>query len=343
MAPPNPRIGSSTPANLQDEQQEKFVLRQGFSEEISDEQALRINESQKDIKIEHALFEESMQKMSLVLSTAGNSKPKGLIIIGDSDSGKSTLLRAFCKKLEDEEERFYSGKKSVYESSETPMEHYSVKPAFMFSIPSGSTVNGILERALKLNGIPIKNRMTLTQLENLLYDRLRELKTRVILIDEFQDIARIGYRQQDDILKVIKEMTNNLSIPIIAAGTRASEPIIESDEQIYTRLRKIYLHPFEADHNFRDFLTAYGEKRINLQHKVDFYDSELAGKIHSRTNGLVGQVTQLLSMAVKHAILTKSERITVKTLEEIPFVPLNTALGGGNKRKKEKQMRDMGV
>ena len=152
MVSRDPRLGSSEPDEPQDEKKEKFVLRHGFSEGVTDEQALRIKESQKDIQIEHAIFEESVQKMSLALSTAGNSKPKGLMIIGDSDSGKSTLLRAFRNKLERDEGRFYDGRKDVCDGSKTPWEHHSVKPAFMFSIPSGATANGILDRALMLNG-----------------------------------------------------------------------------------------------------------------------------------------------------------------------------------------------
>ena len=172
------------------------------------------------------------------------------------------------------------------------------------------------------------------------------MKTRVILIDEFQDVAHIGYRQQGDILKVIKEMTNNLSIPIIAAGTRDVESILISDEQICTRFRQIYLHPFEIDENFKDFLSLYAESRIHLRHKVDFENEEntkLVQEIHTRTDGLVGQVTQLLSMAVKHAILTGEEKITVETLNKIHFVPLSVALGGEKQKSKAKQREEMGL
>ena len=123
------------------------------------------------------------------------------------------------------------------EYEEQPLEQHAIKPAFLFSIPSRATVNGVLERALSANGIILDRRATLNQLEDIFYNKLTLLKTRVILIDEFHDIGGIGYRDQNLILKVLKEMTNNLSIPIIAAGTNAALPILQSDEQVWTRLR----------------------------------------------------------------------------------------------------------
>ena len=135
-------------------------------------------------------------------------------------------------------------------------------------------------------------------------------------------------------------MTNNLSLPIIAAGTPDSESILESDGQVYTRLEKIRIRPFEPDDDFRDFLSRYkiakfrgsqglrgfrGSRYFRGIIDADFKDDQLVEKIHSSTNGLVGHVTNFMSLAVEHAIRTGSEHITLETLKEIPITPLNTA------------------
>ena len=301
---------------------------QAFFTNISPSQEFKIKESKKGIRtIVHQAFQEVLDKMRLSVETANRPKPEGLLIIGDSDSGKSTLLRYFRGLLEKELIMHYKQGVNFPEGEEQPLEQNAVKPAFLFSIPSRATVIGVLERALSDNGVPLDRRLTLSQLEDTFYERLRELRTRVILIDEFHDIGGIGYKEQNLILKVLKEMTNNLSIPIIAAGTRAALPILQSDEQIWTRLEAIHLKRFDIDRYFRDFLIAYEQEAgFNLKNRMALNDKKFIGYLHGRTNGLAGQVTQLLGKAYELAIREGIDEITQELLEQVKFTPLVTAM-----------------
>ncbi len=299
-----------------------------FFSNISSTEESRIKKSKKKPgTIVHQVFQAILDKMRLSVETAGSSKPEGLLVVGDSDSGKSTLLRYFSILLEKEERMHYKQGVDFTELEEQPLEHHAIKPAFLFSVPSRATVNGVLERALSSNGIILDRRVTLNQLEDIFYSKLKILKTRVILIDEFHDIGGIGYRDQKLILKVLKEMTNNLSIPIIAAGTSAALPLLQSDEQIRSRLEAIRLEPFRISVDFRDFVATYeAGLGVNLKHRMSLNDRKFLGYLHSRTNGLVGQVTQLLGKAYELAIRIGAEEITQELLEKVKFTPLVTAM-----------------
>ena len=293
-----------------------------FSNLPVDEVALLKSCRKRPSAIIHAAFQNILDEMRLVVETANSSKPSGLLIMGDSDSGKSTLLNYFCKRLAKEASQQYP--QTEYEKS---LDEIAIKPAFLFSIPAGVTANGLLSRALSENGIPIKDRMTLERLENLFYERLRKLNTRVILVDEFHDIDSLGAADQHLVLKVLKEMTNNLSIPIIAAGTLASQAIVGGDEQVWTRFRPVLLTPFKADTDFRDFLATYEKAMaIPLPNSMPLKDKAFVGYIHLRTNGLVGQVAHFLSMAYEKAVRDKADGITQNLLENISFIPLTTAM-----------------
>ena len=118
--------------------------------------------------------------------------------MGVSNSGKSTLLNVFRAELLKKEQRLRNGGKFLSAWKKIPSEHYTVEPAFLFRIPSEVTPKGILERALNDSGCSWKSSVSLSVMENILYKKLRELGTRVILIDEFQDIIRVrtGCRQK---------------------------------------------------------------------------------------------------------------------------------------------------
>lgn len=55
-------------------------------------------------------------------------------------------------------------------------------------------------------------------------------------------------------------------------------------------------------------------------------DQKFVGYLHARTNGLAGQVTQLLSKAYELAIRIGAEEITRELLEKVKFTPLVTAM-----------------
>lgn len=280
----------------------------------------------------HAAFQQILDEMRLAVETADSSKPSGLLIMGDSDSGKSTILSHFRKILAEEARQQYPQTTTLDDDDEEPLDEIAVKPAFLFSIPSGLTINGLLERALSENGILVKERMTLNQLENLFYKKLRQMNTRVILVDEFHDIGALGARDQHLVLKVLKEMTNTLSIPIIAAGTRASRVVAEMDEQAWTRFHPVQLEPFKVGAPFRDFLATYEQSMsVRFAHPMPLNDRKFLGCIHGRTNGLVGQVTRFLGMAYEEVVRKEAEGITQDLLEKICFTPLTTVMSNQSK------------
>ena len=318
------------PSNQQDEKETRDEAEKPtafFSSLPVDEVALLKSCRKRPSAIIHAAFQRILDEMRLVVETADSSKPSGLLIMGDSDNGKSTLLNYFCKRLAKEASQQYSQTEGFEDGYEKPLDEIAVKPAFLFSIPAGVTANGLLSRALSENGIPIKNRMTLERLENLFYEKLRQLNTRVILVDEFHDIDSLGAADQHLVLKVLKEMTNNLSIPIIAAGTLASRSVAMADEQVLTRFRPVILEPFKIGADFRDFLATYEKAMgIPLPNSMPLNSKGFVGYIHTRTNGLVGQVAHFLSMAYEKAVRDKADGITKNLLENISFIPLATAM-----------------
>lgn len=147
------------------------------------------------------------------------------------------------------------------------------------------------------------------------------------MIDEIQDILAGSKNKQKLFQCVIKQLGNDLKIPIIAAGTIEALSAVNSDPQLSNRFNPLFIPVWEIfhlekeeDEPFLRLLTSY-EKTLNLKHASDFGEERVYTKLLSMCEGLIGELASILALAAEEAITTGEEKITLKILQSLDWTP----------------------
>ena len=114
----------------------------------------------------------------------------------------------------------------------------------------------------------------------------------------------------------LKWLSNKLRLPIVAAGTDDAYALISSDDQLMSRFRVVEIPRWIDGQNYRNLLAGF-EATLPLRHASDLDEDNLAGKLLELSDGLIGELHNLLKVAAKKAIADGGEKITVKLINEI--------------------------
>lgn len=133
--------------------------------------------------------------------------------------------------------------------------------------------------------------------------------------------------QQHNFLNTIKHLSNELQIPIVGVGTREAFNAIQTDPQLANRFEPVFLPRWTIGDRLKPEtdpylqLLASFECMLPLNRPSHLTRPALALKILSLSEGLIGEVSAILTKASVKAIASGKERIDLQLLEEIQFTP----------------------
>lgn len=237
------------------------------------------------------------------MNAAPSTKPRGLIITGDADTGKSRTMKAFRDKHPPEVNR------------ET---EYAEHPVIYITAPDAPSRTAVLKKILDELGHPL---LYNASDENLRAHTIRMLKScavGTIMIDELGDIQRDYVSSKVvEFLRFLKGLINETGRPFVVGGTPIILELIGGEEQIAGRLNTVVrLMPFTLS-EFVKILLAF-ERMLPLRASSDFRtDEALVRAAFDLSGGYIGRLSYLLHDACQVAIEDGSERITLSTIERV--------------------------
>jgi energy-coupling factor transporter ATP-binding protein EcfA2 len=217
-------------------------------------------------------------------------EPQCMSLEGVTGAGKSTLVRLYAEAFP----RSYTAE--------------GVKiPIFYMETPSPVTVKGMAARMLTELGDPAAHSGPLWSMNDRLIHYIGQAcQVQLVILDDFhhlidQETNRI-LEKVSDWLKVLIKETN---VPFLVVGMAGKvEPILKANDQL-SRLfaAREQLAPFSWDgtdkKSLRDFAAfiKYGEKGLGLPLSEEIPRQELLYRLHYATDGVVGNVMNLLRFA----------------------------------------------
>jgi Cdc6-like AAA superfamily ATPase len=257
------------------------------------------------IVIPHTAFAEARQQIEQCFAfSAVKAEAEGLAIVGESGTGKTSVLKSFQSNHMPARGR---------DGMEIPILYASVPP-----MPTVKSLAGVMLAALSA---PDCERGTENEKSRRLRILMKETGTRMVMIDEFQHFYDRGKRQimlhVADWLKVLIDETRST---MVVAGLPSCRVVIDENEQLARRfMASIQLPRFSwTDPSERgEFISILEEyhTQISKDFKMPLLHSdEMAFRFYLATGGLMGYLSKLLRTALRSAADGRTTSITLEDL-----------------------------
>lgn len=227
-----------------------------------------------------------------------------LLLVGNTNNGKTVIADRFLRQ---------------HPAVIVPGEDFVRIPVLMVQAPpvpdEKRFYNGILERLCT----PYKINDKIDRKQYQVIKLLSSVKTKILIIDEIHHILAGNLTKQRGFLNVIKYLSNELQIPVVAIGTKDAFRAIHTDPQLANRFEPHVLPRWRDGDEYRRLLASF-EYNLPLKKPSGLDQDDISLKILSMSEGSLGEISTVLRLAATQAILSNQECITRKILESLDWL-----------------------
>lgn len=263
----------------------------------------RIHFAQRDHWIDYPRAKEALALLEDLLGYPRTLRMPNLLLVGDSGNGKSTII-----------ERFRDQHPIAVQPTGEPL-----APLVVMNMPSEPSETRFWSELLTALKIAHRDKETPDQKKRQAVSVLGYVSCRMLVIDEIHNLLYGSAAQQRHFLGVIKNLSNELRLPIVAVGTRDAIRALHTDPQLSNRFEAFGLPRWKLDRVFVLLLNAF-ERLLPLSESSDLTSKELAIKLHGMSGGTIGGLARLLKKATVAAIRSGKERIDSELLDGLGWV-----------------------
>lgn len=224
-----------------------------------------------------------------------------LLLVGRSGNGKSSIL-----------ERFAHRHPVQITATGSP-----IAPLLHIQMPDTPDETEFWSTILWALGVSHREKDPASIKKRQVKSTMQYASVRLLVIDEFNNLTNAG-KKAADLLAAIKGLSNDLKIPIVAAGTQAAINALNSDPQMKSRFEPAALDRWKLDNEYLRFLASY-EKLLPLAEPSNLASRELAPTIYGMAGETIGATVKLLKKAAEHAVESGRERIDDRVLKSITW------------------------
>lgn len=227
-----------------------------------------------------------------------------LLLVGDSNNGKTTIIR-----------RFYDlcGQGYVNEESEP------VKPIILAEAPPTADEKSLYISILERFFTPYRASDPVSKLRYQVVHLFRACHVKMLVIDEFHSLLTGSSIKQREVMNAIKLLCNELAIPIVGVGTREAVRVLHTDPQHASRFDVMSLPTWELNQDFQRLLAGF-EKVLPLKNPSRLHQPELAMLLHAISEGNIGNLHRLLIECARDAIGNDQEEINKAVIEKKSWI-----------------------
>jgi hypothetical protein len=246
-----------------------------------------------------------LKNMEDCLSYPKSSRMPNLLIVGDSNNGKTAILTKFDQSH------------LAYMNEETGK---LVNPVLMIQAPPEPDEKRFYNAILEKLFAPTRTSEKIDSRYSRVKYLLKELEVRALIIDEIHHVLAGSPAKQRLFLNVIKHLSNELQIPLICAGTRLAFNAIQSDSQLANRFEPRVLPRWNGDKEYKRLLLSFS-RVLPLKKESFLIEESIANKILAISDGLIGEIAKILELSAILAIESGTECITNTIIDNIDFIP----------------------
>jgi hypothetical protein len=229
-----------------------------------------------------------------------NNRMPCKVLVGDSQNGKTTLLRR-CIKLH-----------PVVQTDDEQI----IFPAMLFETPSEPDEGRLYSSILSSLFVAHRQDAAPEKLLAKVVDRLTLLNVRLLMADEFHNMLQGTPRNQRQFLASLKSLLNILNMPLVVAGTNDVTNALSTDTQFVTRFEKLEMPRWGVNKTTIRMIKSM-ESLMPLAQPSQLYEREKAVLIIGASGNTLGGITDIVKKAGIAAIRKGDELIDLSTLKAV--------------------------
>jgi hypothetical protein len=236
------------------------------------------------------------------LDQPAGDRMENLLLIAESGMGKTMMLRKFQRDH------------AVALDAATGTQPHPIVLALMPEDPSEEAFFLQILKAVGAPFDPLRRRHRLS-LRETTFRLLRELGTRMLMIDEINSILVGSARQQRQFLQLLRFLSNELQIAIVCAGVPEARVALLSDPQLRSRVADIVLEPWTAGPELQDFVNRLVQG-LPLRQPSPVDSAKLRRLLIERSGGITRSICVAIERAGAIALRNGRERIDLAGLDD---------------------------
>jgi len=264
----------------------------------------RIDHINSEHWIRYTRADEILDKLEYLFAFPRKHRMPNLLIVGDTNNGKTMIVNRFLKK---------------HKAHDNIESDAIMLPVFVIQAPPIPDEARLYDEMLIQLSAPFKFSEKPSKKLFQLLCILEQTNTRMLVIDEIHNIIAGNLSRQRAFLNVLKNLCNKLKIPLVGVGTEDAFNALSTDPQLSNRFEPMSLPRWINNEEYWRLLASF-ELMLPLKKASGLIEPPIADKILMMSEGIIGEISNVLTRAAVTAIKDGQEQITLKTLKSLKWI-----------------------
>ncbi len=261
----------------------------------------RMQKARSEVWIPYPAAKRVLDRLEELYAFPKRNRMPNMVLSGETNNGKTSILNRFISKYPIQ-----------------PGLNGTIIPIIHISAPVTPSHNALYEKILDFLKVPYRINDTASRKEYQVIHTLEVTETKMIIIDEFQDVLHGRTQDQDRFHSALKHMGSQLQIPIVVAGVHEVKSVMLSNAQMANRFEPEELPLWGDNKEFAMLLSSF-ERTLPLKLPSYIHQLPLRSQILQMSEGILGEVSTILQRATILAIENKKEYIDSSILDNISY------------------------
>ena len=266
----------------------------------------RIRRIRTDRWITYERAEAALGSLHDVLQFPKRTRMPNLALVGPTNNGKTMIIEKFRRAY------------PVIEANRTP-EGNAIVPVIKIQMSAGPDERRFFGAILDAVNFPYVPTESIAKRQDSAMRLMRSSRVDLLIIDEVHNLLSGSRLQQRRLLNLLRWLGNELQIPLVAVGTHDALHAIQSDDQLANRFTPVGLPPWRDGDTYRKLLSTL-EAVLPLKRPSHLQRPDLAARILASSEGILGEIISVVTMAAVAAIQNGEECISTTLLDRCGFV-----------------------